>query len=529
MRATFTVESGPNEGFSLVLEQGARAVMGRSEEVAFQLLAQGVSRRHLFVEHRGEHVLLSDLGSHNGTWVNDAPVLSCHLRDGDRVRLGTVTLRVQLEQAEHSERERREPITLISHDQGELTELPPGSDIFATDAAEADAGSPESTDWNRGALRDLCRIGMALNLEHDLEGLFHTALDAVLRTLRPERAAVLLYDAETGAIDPAAARTRDGTRPQRLELSRSVLREVLERGIPAASDDARHDERFKHGESIVAQQIRSVACVPLRAGEQVLGALYADTSEPGRRFSSADLDLLAAIGAQAGVALERARLVEHLQALFLGAVRALVASIEARDPYTRGHSERVTAYALTVAEHLGLADKDREIVELAGLLHDTGKIGVPEAILNKPAALSEAEYRELQAHPEEGERIVRQVQHPCIAQVSLAVRHHHERWDGRGYPDGLLETETSLHARILAVADAWDAMTSDRPYRQAFTEERAAGILRDEAGHQLDPWAVQAFEEARHLGLIEQARELEGPAARGKYLRMPAEHARKLV
>jgi putative nucleotidyltransferase with HDIG domain len=195
-----------------------------------------------------------------------------------------------------------------------------------------------------------------------------------------------------------------------------------------------------------------------------------------------------------------------------------VASIEVRDPYTRGHSERVTAYSLALAQTLGLPDEEREVVELAALLHDVGKIGVPETILNKPGALDEAEFRILRAHPVHGEEIVRHVRHEHVARIAHAVRHHHERWDGRGYPDALPGEQLALSARILGVADAWDAMTSDRPYRRALDRGKALAILTENAGTQFDPAVVAAFGTAFTAGAIDQAARLEGPATSGRFL-----------
>jgi putative nucleotidyltransferase with HDIG domain len=302
-----------------------------------------------------------------------------------------------------------------------------------------------------------------------------------------------------------------------LSVSRTVVEEVLRKGVSALSLDASADERFKAGQSIIMQQIRSVMCVPLAAKETRLGVLYVDTTDARRKFGDRDLELLAAIGAQAGMTIDRARLIESLESLFIGAIRALVASVEARDRYTRGHSERVTAYSLAITDVLGLPDHDREIVELSGLLHDVGKIGVPEAILNKPAKLTDEEFAIIKLHPGQGAEIVKNIRHRFIAEVSLAVRHHHERWDGKGYPDGLPSEKSCRTSRILAVADTYDAMTSDRPYRKGFPAEKAVAVLREAAGTQLDPEFVGAFLEAHSSGAIAAAAGDGKPAVKSKY------------
>lgn len=166
-------------------------------------------------------------------------------------------------------------------------------------------------------------------------------------------------------------------------------------------------------------------------------------------------------------------------------------AIEAKDPYTRGHSERVTAYALKVAEAMSVSLKDRGVLALAGRLHDVGKVSVSSAILNKPGPLTEEEFEDIRRHPVTGVDMTRFILTSDEA-ISL-VKHHHERFDGTGYPDGLKGEAIPLLTRILSVADAYDAMTTDRAYRQAYPHSLALGKLREEAGRQFDPDVVAAF------------------------------------
>lgn len=172
-------------------------------------------------------------------------------------------------------------------------------------------------------------------------------------------------------------------------------------------------------------------------------------------------------------------------------IRTLAQALEARDVYTQGHSHRVAEAAVMLAREIGLSREEQDTVRLGCLLHDIGKIHIPDAILGKPAALTEQEFAQMQKHPAVGEQICRPL---VFARSCLTViRHHHERWDGKGYPDGLKGDEISLLARIAAVADAWDAMTTDRPYRKALAAPVALSILEDGAGTQWDPGLVPAF------------------------------------
>jgi putative two-component system response regulator len=177
--------------------------------------------------------------------------------------------------------------------------------------------------------------------------------------------------------------------------------------------------------------------------------------------------------------------------MFLGAVEALAFALEARDEYTRGHSQRVTDVSVAVARRLGLPAADGERVRVAGLLHDIGKIGLSDTILHKPSTLTPDETAHVRAHPVIAERILT----PVVAdhQIIAAVRHHHERYDGQGYPDGLEGERIPQPARILAAADAYDAMTSSRPYRPAHPRHYALAQLRAGAGGQFDPHVIKAI------------------------------------
>ena len=182
---------------------------------------------------------------------------------------------------------------------------------------------------------------------------------------------------------------------------------------------------------------------------------------------------------------------EELEETQLSTMQALAAAVEARDPYTCGHCERVTQYALAVAESLAFSDEELEVLKRAAILHDIGKVAVPDNILRKNGRFSEDDWIEVRKHPEAGQIMLA---HLKFLWPSLPlIRHHHERCDGSGYPDALAADEIPSGARILAVADAFDAMTSDRPYREAFALPDAVGELERCAGSQFDPKIVKVF------------------------------------
>ena len=255
-------------------------------------------------------------------------------------------------------------------------------------------------------LSTLHRVSDLLSRATGVEALFDSILAAILEVTGGSRAAILMRASdppgENRDVQVVAVRTRTGGgRSGNVVLSRTVVQDVLEHGISTFTHDALADARYVAGESIVRQSIRSVMCAPMRTTTTILGVLYVD-SRTTHEFNEAKLELLAAIGNQAGVALHRARLMAEMERLFLDVTKAIAAIIDAKDGYTHRHSERVAAFGVRLARQLGLSPDMRSVVELSGLLHDVGKIGVPDAILNKPAKLTPEEFAEMRRHPMHG-------------------------------------------------------------------------------------------------------------------------------
>ena len=207
---------------------------------------------------------------------------------------------------------------------------------------------------------------------------------------------------------------------------------------------------------------------------------------------------------------------EKLEQSALEAIETLNATVEARDHYTAGHSRRVQRIAVAVGEELGLTPKELEALRFGGMFHDIGKLAVPDSILTKPARLTEEEYARIKEHSAEGARIVAKLGR--LREAVPIIRHHHERWDGKGYPDGLAGGEIPLSAAIVGLADAWDAMTTERPYHRALDLEEAFAEVRDGRGTQFAPEVVDLFfsvarKRPSELGTREQEADAEARAA----------------
>lgn len=230
--------------------------------------------------------------------------------------------------------------------------------------------------------------------------------------------------------------------------------------------------------------------VPLIVKGEGIGLLIIGARRPSA-FTPENLSTLEKMASQIGIALQNARLLADLEELFKGMVMTLSSAIDAKSPWTAGHSERVTRYALGVGKEMELSEKELKDLELAGILHDIGKIGTYEGILNKPGKLNEEEMAIVRAHTAAGASILSPIKQ--LKGIIPAVRHHHENYDGTGYPDKLKGEEIPLFARILAVADTYDAMKADRPYRNARTMDFIIEEFRRCSGTQFDPEVVEAF------------------------------------
>jgi putative nucleotidyltransferase with HDIG domain len=219
--------------------------------------------------------------------------------------------------------------------------------------------------------------------------------------------------------------------------------------------------------------------------------MYLINFESKKTFTAGDMRLLTSLAEQISMVITNSELYSNLKNFLFNVIKTLVHAIEAKDSYTRGHSERVNTLVITIAEAMDLSPVDQEALSRAAILHDIGKIGISEKILNKPGKLTQEEFLRIQEHPEKGYTILKPIEQ--LNESLSAIRHHHERYDGTGYPSGLKGEEIPLYARIIALADTYDAMTSARSYRPNISYEDAVAEIVSVQGTQLDPELVQIF------------------------------------
>ncbi len=241
----------------------------------------------------------------------------------------------------------------------------------------------------------------------------------------------------------------------------------------------------------LASGCRSMLIMPIHAGPDLIGIVFGADKIDRSDITNIDSKLLASSLQNTAIFLENAILYEDSRDMFMGTLQALVSSIDAKDAYTCGHSERVAHLARELARAAGIDEQTVDRIHLSGLVHDVGKIGVPESVLTKPGALTDEEFALIKQHPEIGARILRDI--PQMQDLIPGVLHHHERWDGRGYPYKLVGDGIPLFGRIIGIADSFDAMSSNRTYRPAMPLERVLAEIRRCAGAQFDPKLAEIF------------------------------------
>src|SRR5579884_2906034 len=335
-------------------------------------------------------------------------------------------------------------------------------------------------------LATLNKTGLSLNNSLDLGDTLADLLAATLEVVPAAGALVALVDAATGRLSLASSVGLSADAAHALQLDGGPLARSLTQpdGLSLLDTEALGTNELPEA------GIAALHCLPLRLKGETSGVFAVAFSAP-QDLGADQRVLLATLAEQAATAVHNARLYQEIEQGYLSTIRAVVGVVDARERYAQGHSERVRALCAAAARELGLDARAAATLELAALFHDVGHVGVPEAVLNKPGALSAEEWATVRKHPLLGATMLKRV--PRMEGVAQVILQHHERYDGQGYPDGLLGDEAQVSAQVLAVADAYEAMTSPRPHRPALTRQQAVAELRKNAGTQFAPRVVEAF------------------------------------
>jgi HD-GYP domain-containing protein (c-di-GMP phosphodiesterase class II) len=343
-------------------------------------------------------------------------------------------------------------------------------------------------------LETLINTSMVFSGILDIDQLLDTVMQKAEEVMDAEASSVFRIDEKRNDLYFITARGEKGKEAKeiRVPMGKGIVGWAAEHGKPLLVPDVRKDKRWFRGVDEKTKWVtRSIMAVPLITKGKVVGVAEVLNKKGNRHFDKSDLELFAALGNQIAIALENASLYSDLDRLFLSSIRAIVEAVDAKDPYTRGHSGRVVEYALMIGRAI-TEDKDLlKEIEISAILHDVGKIGIPDKILGKPGRLTKREEKYMERHPEFSAAIIEPIE--MLKKLIKNVLHHHERLDGDGYPSGLSGKQIPLIARIICIADAFDAMTTDRPYRRRRSRKAAFNELIRHSGTQFDARLVKIF------------------------------------
>lgn len=343
-------------------------------------------------------------------------------------------------------------------------------------------------------LSTLYKVGLAINSTMELDRLFKLIVRTTMDTLNAQIAYIILTNESRSVLKVTTLLGYDvnlSTEGTEVPMKpSSVSTWVINHSKPLLISDINESPQFDRFSSLGYER-KTLICAPLTAKDEIIGTITVVNKLDNSIYTNEELELLNTIAAQASIAIRNAKLYDEQQKTYMNTIHALVTAIEANDSYTRGHSERVTRYSLGLANRLELPKDRLKILERAAILHDIGKIGIDLTLLHKEGKLTAKDVCDLQQHPIIGMKILEPIE--FLQDVRICIGQHHERFDGKGYPHKVTASELLLESRILAIADAFDAMTSDRPYRKALPVEMAIQELVDNAGSQFDPELVPHF------------------------------------
>jgi putative nucleotidyltransferase with HDIG domain len=470
------------EGTPQTWESEAKLRIGRQETLEIVVDDGSVSRLHaeVFASPRGWRV--RDLKSTNGTFLNGKRLgqVDWPLRLHDIVKCGNVTFVVDALE-----------VARVANPVAESLVVEASAAHSWEDALQGIAFDHNRSPRPGEQLVALLRAGHHLGHLENEDELLHSILNDAVSALDAQRGAIALADGPDRPLRLRALATGRRESASRHPFSQSLAQRCFNQGQSILCQQVNEDAELARAQSINDGAMASVLCVLLRTPRRRLGVLHLDRGPFQKPFTQDDLHLADGLAANVSAGIESAQLLQKQRELFVSTITVLAQAVELKDDYTGGHTARVTKYSELLARQMNLSAEDLNWIRFGTPLHDIGKIGIDDAILRKPGKLTPEEFRIMQSHTVKGAVILGSV--PDLAPVIPIVRSHHERWDGKGYPDGLAGTAIPQLARIVAVADTFDAMTSDRPYRKGMPSEVAFAEVAKQSGLQFDPECAAAF------------------------------------
>ncbi len=488
--AFLIVERGHNAGIRIELKEFPASI-GRDPTNTVVIRDSESSRHHLRIKQRGRLYILEDLESRNGTYINGDRVINSTLSNGDKILVGSTELTfVAPDAGIHITSD----ITQFDMQMDEGLKMPidlenPHRHHFKR-AIRLDPTALANNMMSNGqAINDIFNYHSNLIVIKDLKETCHTLLKSVGKIVKnASRSAIFIWSNHARQLVPYATKQYTKEAPGFL-LSRSAFEDALSRkqGILLSP------------EVKATLQGRNRVILPVMHNENIVALVHIEIDSPRQEFAMHELECAQALLQRTSPLIEAMLLRKELDGWLDGVIETVLSVVEAKDTYTRGHSERVSTYAMAIADELRLHTDVKRLLMISALCHDVGKIGIPDSILKKASLLSSEEYAEMKLHPTLGAHIIHHL--PNAKKIVSGVKYHHEKWDGTGYPDGLAGEDIPFFGRIVALADVFDAMVSGRSYSGFMDQDEAVERLNSEA-ELFDPEILKAFVRACDKGTL---------------------------
>ena len=489
--AFLAIERGKGAGKRFELTVFPVTVGRDSKSNTIAIADSEASRNHFRIKQRGRLFILEDLGSRNGTYVNGDKVINTTIVNGDRILLGTTELSFFAPQSEITI-----PTDYLSFDMkideksgiiGPIGINQEHRDIFK--ANRLDPASLANNIMNKNSsIKQVFNYHSNLMVIRDLNELCSTILKSIGQIIEnSSRAALFIWSDRSRQLLPFAKKSYQDDIP--FELSQRAFEDCL----------ARKQTILLEPNAKTTNPGKNRVIMPVLHNENIIALIHIEIDNPRFKFRTSELEVVQALLLRASPILESLLLRRELDSWLVGIMDTIVATVEAKDTYTRGHSERVANYSMAIAEELKLGKDVKRLLMVSALCHDIGKIGIPDSILKKASLLSAEEYAEMKLHPTIGANIISHL--PNAKRIISGVKYHHEKWDGTGYPEGLAGEDIPFFGRIVALGDVFDAMISGRSYSGFINEDDAIEKINSE-GELFDPEILKALTRAHENGSL---------------------------
>ena len=486
-----------NDQQGMVYEVNQPMVIGRSTNCDIFIFDVRASRNHTrFFRESDDSLVVEDLGSSNGTFVNDEEIEAPRrLSQGDIVRLGSTEFRVQRKfqksVVDWSDEDMHADTTIIkklpSITVPQLSRL--NDDEYLGEigviGVQTDSSVASLQKKNR-YFATLFAISTLVQKFADPDEMLDAVLDLILKMPGGDIVHVLMID-ESGALQPRMSKSVRGPVSDKFSLSKTVSNYVITEQCAVMVPNILDDDRFSTSDSAIAKTSRSILAVPIILGTESKGLIALCNEEVNQNQADDDLELLSVAASIIGPALNNLELIREIEATQREVLFMMGAIGETRSKETGNHVKRVAEYSKMLALLSGLDMSQAELLKQASPMHDIGKVGIPDRILNKPGPLNDAEWEIMKTHAYLGYEMMNVSSRPVLKAAAIVAHEHHEKWDGSGYPRALRGEEIHIFGRITAVADVFDALASDRCYKKGWPLEKILDLFREQSGKHFDP------------------------------------------